>query len=94
MDHPISVRHLLIKPAATLQLPEGEPLSNAYLQPLQALSENTQLSYHRPMAMGMHVLALEPALDQAAAEQLAQQLSLRDEIDFVEPDYPRQRRLR
>jgi len=94
MNQAVSVRHLLIKPASALQLTDGEPLSSEYLQPLQALSENTQLSYHRPMTMGMHVLALEPALDQAAAEQLAQQLSQRDEIDFAEPDYPRQRRLR
>jgi hypothetical protein len=87
------IQQILLKPGRGVILNSNHELSTGYLTVLQSLiSTDVQLSYVRAMSGGVHVLAIEPALEPDAAIALSAQLSANDTVEYAEPDFPRGRR--
>ena len=54
-----------------------------------AAGAGVALTYHRPMAIGAHVMALERPLTLAAATAIAERLARNPDVEFVQPDVRR-----
>ena len=85
------IARIILKPAGSIAVESGEPLSAAYLQDLQTSLPEVRLSYLRSMGLGAHVLGIEPAQPRETVSQLTDRLSARVDVEYAEPDFPRQR---
>ncbi len=102
------IHRILLKPTDKASTNAQGELSTEYLDYLQNALESTvvpdeeteadendievKLSYVRPMSGGVHVLQVEPAMQREAAVALTDTLSVLDDVEYAEPDFPRRRR--